>query len=62
MSILIVDDDVSIRQLLAVFLTHKGYSAVSVANGAEALHHLQHSPARPELIRHCLVSSRRPYC
>jgi CheY-like chemotaxis protein len=50
MSILIIDDDDGVRQLLAIFLTYKGYSAVSVTNGAEALHHLQHTPAPPELI------------
>ena len=50
MTILVVDDDVGIRHLLTVFLTHKGYSAVGVANGAEALHYLQHNPVRPELI------------
>lgn len=48
MSILIVDDDAGIRQLVTLFLEHKGYQAVSVANGLEALNHLQHS--QPELI------------
>ena len=50
MTILVVDDDGGIRHLLTVFLTHKGYSAVGVANGAEALHYLQHSHTRPQLI------------
>ena len=48
MSILIVDDDAGIRQLVTLFLEHKGYHADSVANGLEALNHLQHS--QPELI------------
>jgi CheY-like chemotaxis protein len=50
MSILVVDDDDGVRQLLAIFLSYKGYCAVSVANGAEALQHLQHTAAPPELI------------
>jgi CheY-like chemotaxis protein len=48
MSILIVDDDAGIRQLVTLFLEHKGYQAASVANGQEALSHLRHS--QPELI------------
>jgi CheY-like chemotaxis protein len=48
MSILIVDDDAGIRQLVTLFLEHKGYQAASVPNGREALSHLQHS--QPELI------------
>jgi CheY-like chemotaxis protein len=48
MSILIVDDDAGIRQLVTLFLEHKGYQAASVANGLEALNHLRHS--LPELI------------
>jgi len=50
MTILIVDDDAGIRQIVTVFLEYKGYSAVSVANGAEALDYLQHSYSRPQLI------------
>jgi len=48
MSILIVDDDAGIRQLVTLFLEHKGYQAASVPNGQEALNHLRHS--QPELI------------
>jgi CheY-like chemotaxis protein len=48
MSILIVDDDAGIRQLITLFLEHKGYQAASVANGQEALDHLRNS--RAELI------------
>jgi CheY-like chemotaxis protein len=50
MTILIVDDDPAIRQLLTVFLEHNGYRTVSVANGYEALSYLQQSPSVPELI------------
>jgi CheY-like chemotaxis protein len=49
MIILIVDDDAGIRQLVTVFLEHKGYSAISARNGAEALSHLEHQPL-PQLI------------
>jgi CheY-like chemotaxis protein len=50
MTILIVDDDAGIRQLVTVFLEHKGYHACSVANGREALTYLQHSQPHPQLI------------
>ena len=35
--ILIVEDDVSVREALAVFLEGEGYSVVEAADGAEAL-------------------------
>ena len=50
MTILIVDDDPGIRQLLTVFLEHKGYSAIGAANGLEALKYLQQTATRPQLI------------
>jgi CheY-like chemotaxis protein len=50
MTILIVDDDPGIRQLLTVFLKHKGYRAIGVAHGQEALTHLQYTPCLPQLI------------
>jgi two-component system chemotaxis response regulator CheY len=50
MTILIIDDDAAIRQMVTVFLEYKGYSAISVANGAEALTHLQHIRALPQLL------------
>jgi CheY-like chemotaxis protein len=50
MTILIVDDDAGIRQLVTLFLEHKGYQAASVANGAEALSYVQHNRPLPELI------------
>jgi CheY-like chemotaxis protein len=50
MTILIVDDDAGIRQLLTVLLTHEGYRAIGVANGEEALTHLLYTPSLPQLI------------
>jgi CheY-like chemotaxis protein len=50
MTILIVDDDAGIRELLSIFLNFKGYSAVGVANGAEALAYLQQQLPLPQLI------------
>jgi CheY-like chemotaxis protein len=50
MSILIVDDDAGIRQLLSLFLTHKGVANDSATNGLEALNQLQHAEHLPELI------------
>ena len=45
--ILIVDDDPGIRQLLTVFLMHNGYRVICVANGEEALTHLQYTRSSP---------------
>src|SRR5690349_4058020 len=50
MAILIVDDNMGIRELLTIFCTFKGYPAVGVANGAEALAYLQQQSPLPELI------------
>src|SRR4051794_4973917 len=50
MSILIVDDEEEIRRLLTLFLEYRGYQAISVTNGAEALILLRHSCPLPELI------------
>ena len=50
MTILIVDDDAGIRQLLLLFLEHKGYTAKCVANGLEALNQLQSDQPLPTLI------------
>jgi CheY-like chemotaxis protein len=50
MTILIVDDDAGIRQLLLLFLEHKGYTAKTVANGLEALNQLQTDQPLPRLI------------
>jgi CheY-like chemotaxis protein len=45
-----VDDDAGIRQLLLLFLEHKGYTAKSAANGLEALNQLQPDQPLPMLI------------
>jgi CheY-like chemotaxis protein len=50
MTILIVDDDAGIRELLTIFLRFKGYPAFGVANGAEALAYLQQRVLLPQLI------------
>jgi len=50
MTILIVDDDAGIRQLLVLFLEHKGYTATTVANGLEALNQLHAAQPLPLLI------------
>src|SRR4051794_29489436 len=49
MTILIVDDDAGIRQLLLLFLEHKGYSAKAVANGLEALDELKPDQPLPQV-------------
>jgi CheY-like chemotaxis protein len=48
-SVLIVDDDLDIREALLDVLTDHGYTADAVANGREALEYLQRG-ARPCLI------------
>jgi CheY-like chemotaxis protein len=50
MSVLIVDDDSNIRDMLNLFLTHKGYTVATVANGQEALSTLRQAAELPELI------------
>ena len=40
-SILIVDDDADVRELLRVTLETEGYSVACVANGRDALNHLR---------------------
>ena len=50
MSILIVDDDASIRDMLRLFLTHNGYAVVEASNGALALDVLRQSKQLPTLI------------
>jgi CheY-like chemotaxis protein len=50
MTIVVVDDDAGIRQLLTMFLEHKGYTALGFTNGLEALTFLQHNPDVAQLI------------
>jgi len=40
-SVLVVDDDVDVRELLRVALTSDGYRVAGVPNGREALHYLR---------------------
>ena len=40
-TVLVVDDDPELRELLRVALTNEGYEVASVPNGREALHHLR---------------------
>jgi CheY-like chemotaxis protein len=40
-SVLVVDDDPAVRELLLVALTGEGYDVATVGNGREALHHLR---------------------
>jgi CheY-like chemotaxis protein len=48
-SVLIVEDDLDIRDTLALILRGKGYSVAGAANGEEALAYLRHA-AQPCLI------------
>jgi CheY-like chemotaxis protein len=50
MDILIVDDDVDIRQVLAELLGDEGYQVAHASNGLEALTHLRIHPKPPRLI------------
>jgi CheY-like chemotaxis protein len=50
MCILIVDDDPGIRELVGLFLAHKGYDSVQTRNGSEALTCLQQDETLPDLI------------
>jgi CheY-like chemotaxis protein len=50
MSILIVDDDISIRNMLRLFLSHNGYAVAEASNGAEALDMLRQTSRLPHLI------------
>jgi CheY-like chemotaxis protein len=49
-SVLVVDDDASIRELLVELLEDEGYSVVSAANGEEALRYLQQQGEYPCVI------------
>jgi CheY-like chemotaxis protein len=50
MCILIVDDDPGIRELVSLFLAHKGYAAIQTRNGLEALTRLHQDEPLPDLI------------
>ncbi len=40
-TVLVVDDDVDIREAICLILEHSGYKAVAASNGEEALRHLR---------------------
>lgn len=49
--ILVVEDDISIRDMLVDCLADEGYSVAGAGHGAEALHYLKHaSPPRMILL------------
>ena len=48
--VLIVEDDVDLREMMAQLLTLEGYNAATAANGSEALEYLRHSGDRPQVI------------
>jgi CheY-like chemotaxis protein len=50
MTILIIDDDASIRELLVEVLEEEGYPVQSASNGEEALSILRTLPKLPKLI------------
>jgi CheY-like chemotaxis protein len=50
MNVLIIDDDAGIRQLIALYLGHKGVASISAANGQEALEQLQAVAVPPDFI------------
>lgn len=48
--ILIIDDEVDFRLLLAEVFVEQGYKVTTAKNGAEALEHIKHSERFPDLI------------
>lgn len=43
-AVLVVDDDLAIRELIALVLADEGYAVATATNGADALTRLQQSP------------------
>jgi CheY-like chemotaxis protein len=50
MTIMIIDDDGGIRELITLYLAHNGYAAISASNGKEALDQLERDQVPPQLI------------
>jgi CheY-like chemotaxis protein len=50
MSVLVVDDDLDLREALCDALQDAGFSAVGFGNGREALDYLESGAPKPELI------------
>lgn len=53
-SILIVDDDASLRRTMALILTHKGYNVETAINGAEAVERVRARPFDMILMDICM--------
>jgi CheY-like chemotaxis protein len=49
-TVMVVDDDVCIRELVIEILGGEGFTAVGAQNGAEALRHLRQEHLQPALI------------
>jgi two-component system chemotaxis response regulator CheY len=50
MTILVIEDESAIREMLVQTLEEEGFAAVSAADGMEALNYLQRSSGRPCVI------------
>jgi len=50
LDILLVEDDVLIREMMALFLEDEGYEVAGVSNGQEALQYLKTAASLPRLI------------
>jgi CheY-like chemotaxis protein len=50
MNVLVVDDDIYVRQMIVELLEDEGYSVASAANGIEALHYLEQHAEPPCVI------------
>lgn len=57
MRILIVEDDVSINQMMKLVLEQEGFDVATAGNGQQALQHLSETADKPELI---LLDHRMP--
>jgi two-component system CheB/CheR fusion protein len=49
-TILVIEDDPDIRQLLKIMLTDDGHTVIAVADGYEAIEHVTRHAAKPDLI------------
>jgi CheY-like chemotaxis protein len=56
--VLVVDDDVDCREMVAAVLEQEGYDVVSLRNGDEALEYLRHASRHPSCILLDLANAR----